>query len=95
MIRRYVLLVYWLPARIRCEWRRATGRLYVFRNEPTDFLRYMVWLTDQEYEEVDDEQAEKDREGDQGEVEEEDDFDLMVAELHEEVELRKRRGEWD
>lgn len=91
-MRRFILAIWWLPAWFRIQWRFATGRLFIFRNESNEFLRYMLWWTDPYYEDVDETDNVDNSDGD--EVVEEDDFDRMVNLLHQEVKMRKRRGDW-
>ena len=35
-----ILFLYHWPAVVRCAWRDANGRLFIFRNESDEFLRY-------------------------------------------------------
>lgn len=103
-MRERVLFVFWLPAMPRMIWRLLLGRFFIFRNEGNEFLRYMLWLTSEDEEDEEDEDEEEEEEArtaDAGKAEVEDasydwdDFvDRMCTQLHEEVVLRQRRGEW-
>jgi hypothetical protein len=39
-----LLRVYWLPRYLRCTWWFVAGRLFVFRNEPNEFLRFVLYV---------------------------------------------------
>ncbi|VUZ24108.1 Uncharacterised protein [uncultured Comamonas sp.] len=39
-----LLALYWMPAWIRVTWKKASGRLFIFRNECNEFLRYLWWV---------------------------------------------------
>lgn len=39
-----LLRLYWLPRYLRCTWKFVTGRLFVFRDEPNEFLHFVLYV---------------------------------------------------
>lgn len=42
-MRAIILNLYWLPAIVRVAWRLTGGHMFIYRDEPAEFLRYMLW----------------------------------------------------
>lgn len=40
----WVLSIYWLPNIVRCLWRDSRGRFFIFRDEPDEFLRFLLYI---------------------------------------------------
>ncbi len=75
-MRAKLLILFWFPSMTRVMWRMASGRLFIYRDESNDFLRFMLWYLPRgvpaEYEHTHN----------------------LIAHLDDEIDMRRRRGDW-
>ncbi len=43
-MKKWLLVIFWLPVLSRCIWRHVGGRFFVFRDESNEFLRFVWWM---------------------------------------------------